>query len=57
MCDWLHDGSQRLEANGHVQQVGSKEEVVEVAEHGKYEVPNYVEEGLKRKNEMFHLGP
>ena len=31
--------------------MGSEEEVVEVAEDGKYEVPNYVEEGLKRRKE------
>ncbi len=43
MCHRLQDGTQCLEANGHIYQVGSKEEVVDVSQAGHNEVPNDVQ--------------
>lgn len=48
MRDGLQDGAQRLEAHGHVQQVGGEEEVVEVAHHREAEVPQRVQERVVR---------
>lgn len=44
--DRLQDRAQRLKADGHVQQMGGKEEVVEVTENGEGEVPEGVQEGV-----------
>jgi len=45
--DGLEDGAERLEADGHVEQVRGVEEVVEVAEHREHEVPRDVQERLQ----------
>lgn len=47
VSDGGEDGAQRLEAHGDVQQVGSKEEVVEVAENGHGGVPDQIQEVLR----------
>lgn len=44
MCDRLQDGTQGLEADGNIQQMGGKEEIVEVAHHGEGKVPEGIEE-------------
>ena len=46
MSDGFEDNSQGSHPDGHVQQVGSKEKVVVVAEQGEHEVPQLVEEGV-----------
>ena len=44
--DRLQDGAERLETDGHVEQVRCVEEVVEVAEDREHEVPRDVQERL-----------
>lgn len=51
VCDWGQDGAQRLKAHRNVQQMGSKEEVVVVAQDGHGHVPGQVEEGLQEGRE------
>lgn len=48
VCDRLQDGAKGLEADGHVQQMGCEEEVVEVAHDGEGEIPERVEERVVR---------
>jgi len=46
VCYRGQDGAQRLEADSHIQQMGGKEEIVEVAEQREGEVPDDVQEGV-----------
>lgn len=46
---WLQDGTQWGHTHGHIQQVGGKEEVVEVAEDREDEVPQAVQERLQEQ--------
>ena len=48
----LEDGSESLEADSDVHEVNSEEEGVEVSGHRQQEVPEAVEEGLKRKSDV-----
>jgi hypothetical protein len=50
--DGLEDGAQRLEADGHVQQVSSEEKEVEVAQQREEEVPQNVQERLHTKHSL-----
>lgn len=43
------DGPQGLEAHGDVEQVGSEEEVVVVAQDGHGGVPDQIQEGLEKE--------
>ncbi len=47
MSDRGQDGTERLEAHGDVQQMGSKEEVVEVSKNGHGGVPDEIQEVLQ----------
>lgn len=46
----LQDGTQCLEADGYIQQMGCVEKVVEVSKQWEQEVESNVEEGLKQYN-------
>ena len=48
----LEDGSESLEADSDVHEVNSEEEGVKVSGHRQQEVPEAVEEGLKRKSDV-----
>lgn len=43
----LQDGSQCFDLNSNIKQMGSKEEIVEVAQNGEGKVPQAVQECLK----------
>lgn len=47
MSDRRQDSAEGLEAHGDVQQMGSKEEVVEVSENGHGGVPDQIQEVLQ----------
>jgi len=49
VCDRLHDGAEGVKADSHVQQVGSEEEVVEIAQARPGEIPGNVQERLENK--------
>lgn len=49
MSDRRQDGAKGLDAHGDVQQMSSKEEVVEVSKNGDGGVPDQIEEGLAKK--------
>jgi len=51
VCDRLQDGTQRLEADGDIEQVRGVEEIVEVSEHREDEVPGDVEERLQKQQQ------
>lgn len=48
VSDRRQDGAERLEAHGDVQQMSSKEEVVEVSKNGHGGVPDQIQEVLKK---------
>lgn len=52
VCDRRQDGAERLEAHGDVQQMGGKEEVVEVAKNGHDGVPDQIQEVLRQQIKM-----
>lgn len=52
MSDRRQDCAKGLEAHGDVQQMGSKEEVVEVSKNGHGGVPDQIQEVLQDKNSL-----
>lgn len=59
VCDRGEDGAKGLEAHGDVQQVGRKEEVVEVSKNGHGGVPDQIQEVLQENKALldFSLKP
>lgn len=49
MSDRRQDSAKGLEAHGDVQQMGSKEEVVEVSKNGHGGVPDQIQKVLQKK--------
>lgn len=47
----LQDGAKGLETNRHVEQMGGKEEIIEIAEYREHKVPQGVEERVVRKRD------
>jgi len=47
--DRLQDGAERLETDGHVEQVRGVEEIVEVAQQREHEIPGDVQERLRAR--------
>lgn len=52
MSDRGQDSAERLEAHGDVQQMSSKEEVVEVSKNGHGGVPDQVQEVLQENKQI-----
>ena len=48
MGDGLQDGSQRLEADGNVQKMSREEEWVKVTNDRQQEIPELIQESLKK---------
>lgn len=49
VCDRLHDRAKGFDGHNHIQQMCSKEEVVEVTKHREQEVPHDVQEWLQNQ--------
>lgn len=55
MGDRRKDGAKSLEAHGDVQQMGSKEEIIVVAQDGHGCVPNKIQEGLMKEQNPLEI--
>lgn len=53
VSDRWQDGAKGLESHGDVQQVSSKEEVVEVSKNGHDCIPDEIQEGLEGENKDY----
>lgn len=49
VCDGRQDGTQRLKAHSHVQEVSGEEEIIVMAENWEQHVPGEIEERLSKK--------
>jgi hypothetical protein len=51
----LQDGPQCFDLNSNIKQMGSKEEIIEVAQNGEGEIPQAVQECLKFTQKVTYL--